>query len=228
MNDLFLQNLLTENKRAPIGKLVADIADDDLDPTGRSSSAESAEERSTMEIMMAAYQEAKKEKVSAAHEEVKRTTKNFGGGFKKGFFGGGGNEKKVSSSSCKKIAERTEKDAYLSWMQNDVSSNSLKNATEEGSSSILENSCNKNSNHVGVIPTIRKNNPSASSNTVTESLRADVQQAMIDQEPPMIKQLKEGGEKNSSTIYLLTMSIALRHNVLLSPLVLIIYIVNTE
>jgi hypothetical protein len=206
MNDLFLQNLLTENKRAPIGKLVADIASDEPDPIGCSSSAENVEEQSTMEMMMAAYQEAKKEKVSAANEEVTRTTKNFGGGFKKGFFGGGGNEKKASSSSSKKVVERTEKDAYLSWMKNDVSSKSLKNATEEGSTSTFDNSCNKPTNNVGVIPTIRKNNPSASSTTVTESLRADVQQAMIDQEPPMIKQLKEGGEKiffnHSLSIYL--------------------------
>lgn len=196
MNDLFLQNLLTENKRAPNGKLVADVTDGELGPTGNNLSAENVEEQSTMEMMMAAYQQAKSEKVSAADEEVKRTTKTFGGGFKKGFFGGGGNEKKTSSSCLKKIVERTEKDAYLSWMQHDVSSNSVKNAIDKGGSSALDNSCNKPASDVGVIPTIRKNNQSASSHTVTESLSADVQQAMIDQEPQMIKQLKEGGEEN--------------------------------
>lgn len=196
MNDMFLKNLLTENKRTPNGRLVTDIADEDLDLSRSTSSAESVEEQSTMEKMMAAYKEAKNEKLSAADEEVKRTTKNFGGGFKKGFFGGGGNEKKTSSRSSKKIVERTEKDAYLSWMQNDVSGSNLNNLTEAGSSSTLKDSCNKSRNDVGAIPTIRKNNQSASPHTVTESLRADVQQAMIDHEPPMIKQLK-GGERKS-------------------------------
>lgn len=197
MNDLFLKNLLTESKRPPNGRLVTDIADEEQYPSRSTSSAEGVEEQSTMEMMMAAYKEAKNEKLSAADEEVKRTTKNFGGGFKKGFFGGGGNEKKIISSNSKKIVERTEKDAYLSWMQNDVSGSNSKTLTEAGSSSTLKDRGNKSKNEVGAIPTIRKNNQSASSHTVTESLRADVQQAMIDQEPTMIKQLKEGGERKS-------------------------------
>lgn len=195
MNDLFLQNLLSENKRAPNGKLVAVVANDEPDLNGTTSLTECVEEQSTMEMMMAAYQEAKNEKVSAANEEVKRTTVNFGGGFKKGFLGGGVSEKKSSSRTSKKSSDQTEKDVYLSWIQNNVSSAGLKNENNKGSSSKLANSGHNSIDDIGDIPTIRKNNRTESSHTAAESLRADVQQAMIDDEPPMLKQLKQGGEK---------------------------------
>lgn len=188
MKDEFLANLLSTNKRVPDSKLVSVVGDDingdfDAPPPVPSVSAEGP---SMMEMMMLAHQEAKKEKEVATNKEIKKTTKTFGGGFKRGFFG---NEKKTDKKVVKEVKEVNEKDAYLSWMQNKTTSDITEPSPSSSSDAIDKKDKNGGND---VIPTIRKNVPKNSSSAAA-SITADVQKAMTEDEPQMLKQLKQGG-----------------------------------
>lgn len=201
MNDEFLENLLTRgNKRVPDSKLVSVLGEDADDegikesPSKGSVSVAAVEGPTMMEMMMAAHQDAKNEKIIAVEAEVKKTTKTFGGGFKKGFFGADNDKNSKPKAAVKKVGEAvSEKDAYVSWMQN-------KGTTEKDILSTEKN--NDNTDIPTIIPTIRKKSSglinasgtnTANTASATASMTADIQKAMDENEPPVLKQLKQGG-----------------------------------
>lgn len=193
MKDEFLANLVATNKRVPNSKLVHEIDSDNLNINSETIKNNSASEGlSLMDMMMAAHIEAKNEQATVKKKEAMKT---FGGGFKKGFLG---DKKTVNEMKVKQVSE---KNTYLSWIQNkpveiDIcteidteNSNSdttpIPNIkTEPSTSSDL-----KSNNYD--IPTIKKNKKSDLSR-VPSSFTADVQKAISDEEPPMLKQLKQG------------------------------------
>lgn len=210
MKDDFLVNLLTKggNTRAPDSKLVSVLIGEGLDSTGSSEALESgnaAKDGPTMmEMMMAEHQQATNRKALSEDIEIKKTTKNFGTGFKKGFFAENCAKKSSKGIGKKVIGSVDEKAAYLSWMQKkgtiDIDSSAsppLISADHSNSTASAEGNIK-----IQAIPTIEKRcaglknitgSSSATESRPGASINADVQKAMNEDEPPMLKQLREGG-----------------------------------
>ena len=204
LKDEFFANVLkSSGMRSPDKKLIrvveADNDSDSAESIGISKSMSLPVEGPTMmEMMMAAHLEAKNEKVLSEDIESKKTTKHFGTGFKKGFFSG------TAEKKSRNIADDTdEKEAFLSWMQNKGEANNFtasitpSSVKEQTNISLLKDKKEKNVD----IPTINRKNTGTrnvsrslgSESGPTASINADVQKAMIEDEPPMLKELKQGG-----------------------------------
>jgi hypothetical protein len=172
MKDEFLANLVATNKRVPDSKLVHEIGseNDKINSESIQSKAQS-EGPSMMDMMMAAHVEAKKEETIVKKGEAIKVTKTFGGGFKIGFFG----DKKGGKIPQKELSE---KDTYLSWMQNkpieNTESNPINANTKEISSPLSSDD----------IPNIKRNK-SKDLSKVPSAFTADVQKALSEEESPV-------------------------------------------
>ena len=214
MKDEFLANLLKSgNMSTPHNKLVSVVVDKESDSgesigISKSTSAQ-VEGPTMMEMMMAAHLDAKNEKVLSEDIEAKKTTKHFGTGFKKGFFTGTTEKKSHNVDNGTVAIPMNEKEAYLSWMQNKGEANTFTSSItpssvkEQTNISLLKDKKEKTVD----IPTIRRKNAGSrnishasrekvclgSDSGPTASINADVQKAMIEDEAPILKELKQGG-----------------------------------
>lgn len=182
MKDDFLANLVATNKRVPDSKLVQEIGsgkteNENMNSEGVKSKIEGP---SMMDMMMAAHLEAKKEDTIIKKGEAIKMTKTFGGGFKKGFFG---DKKGVVKEKF------SEKDIYLSWIQNKRIDIGDENGDLENDKSLntnmkiesLSSAAVKNSHD---IPTIKRNKKLDLSK-VPSTFTADVQKALSEEETPV-------------------------------------------
>lgn len=200
MEDDFLKNLIGGCRmRASVGK-VTDITDCGYTaPVQEDSAVSSVSVPSMMELMIAAHREAKNEKDLVSSEEVKKTNKTFGEGFKKGFFRSGGGSCTKPHHHVRADKRKTETELYLSWMQmkphagvGDV------NLSREHKSGFADS--NEDPEIVTLIGGKNHEVPDLLGETAT-SMIADVRKAMSDDEPPILKQLKQGGECDLYSIY---------------------------
>jgi hypothetical protein len=124
-------------------------------------------------LMMAAQAEAKKEKDKVVEVEKQKTTKSFGSGFKKGFFGGSSSSSSSSGGSkdgTKKVTSSTTKATATAAPV--ATSTAAKPASTTSKVAVD-------------IPTITKK--------ANDLVLDEVQDAMKEDENPMLKQLKQGG-----------------------------------
>lgn len=184
MKDDFLASLLAATpERQPGSKLVDEIRN------GESGTAEewnvskspAPDEPSMMELMIAAQREAKADKLSKEKENTKALTTTIGSGFKKGFFGQG-SSKKLPTTKAKIIPDVViKKDGSL---------------LETPMASAAAFSDANTINSVKELPTVAKpiSVKVRGTSGATDSISADVQIAMTDGEPQILKQLKQGGK----------------------------------
>lgn len=175
MKDDFLASLLTVSSgRQSGGKLVDEINDGESVVADEWNVAKPpvSEEPSMMELMMAAHSEAKAEKLSIAKESTKAVTTSIGSGFKKGFFGQG-SSKKLPTAKISKVP--------------DVSSVVALDAKTSES---------KNEIPVSKEPISMKASTVLGASGAAASILADVQAAISEGEPQILKQLKKGGKSN--------------------------------
>jgi hypothetical protein len=182
MKDEFLANLVATNKRVPDSKLVQEIGSEKTENENMNSEGvkSKTEGPSMMDMMMAAHLEAKKEEIVIKKEEAIKVTKTFGGGFKKGFFG---DKKGVVKEKL------SEKDTYLSWIQNkhiDISdeNGNLENDKSPNTNMKIESSSSSAVKNSHDIPTIKRNKKLDLSK-VPSTFTADVQKALSEEESPV-------------------------------------------
>ena len=191
MKDEFLANLLKSgNMSTPHNKLVSVVVDKESDSgesieVSKSTSAQ-VEGPTMMEMMMAAHLDAKNEKVLSEDIKAKKTTKHFGTGFKKGFFTGTTEKKSHNVDNGTVAIPMNEKEAYLSWMQN--KGEDAKEKTVDIPTIRRKNAGSRNISHAS-----REKVCLGSDSGPTASINADVQKAMIEDEAPILKELKQGG-----------------------------------
>ena len=184
MKDDFLASLLAVSPgHQPGSKLIDEI---------RNGESENGEERnvskppapdepSMMELMIAAQREAKADKLSKEKENTKAVTTTIGNGFKKGFFGQG-SSKKLPTTKAKIIPDVvTKKDGSL--LETPIAS-----AATLSDVNAIES--------VKELPTVVKPISVKATGTsgATDSISADVQIAISDGEPQILRQLKQGGK----------------------------------
>ena len=186
MKDDFLASLLAVSPgRQPGSKLIDEIRN------GESKNGEersvfkppAPDEPSMMELMIAAQREAKADKLSKEKENTMAVTTTIGSGFKKGFFGSG-SSKKLPITKAKIIPDVViKKDGSL--LETPMAS-----AATFSDADTIES--------VKELPTVVKPISVKAKGTsgANDSISADVQMAISDGEPQILKQLKKGGELN--------------------------------
>ena len=150
--------------------------------------APAADGPTMLEMMMAAQAEAKKEKEVEVEVQKKKTTKSFGDGFKKGFFGSEPKPKSKTTSTA--TSATTPTTAAANGVTKTATTSSPSPASSSSSS----------------IPTISKpkahvSSASSSSTSAATLVLDEVQEAMREDENPMVKQLKQGGSVAACCIF---------------------------
>lgn len=184
MKDDFLASLLAVSPgRQPGSKLVDEIRNGESGTAeeGNVSKPPAQDEPSMMELMIAAQREAKADKLSREKENTKAVTTTIGSGFKKGFFGQG-SSKKLPTTKAKIIPDVViKKDGSL--LETPMAS-----AAAFFDANTIES--------VKELPTVVKpiSLKARGKSGANDLISADVQIAMTDGEPQILKQLKQGGK----------------------------------
>ena len=200
MKDDFLSNLIGGSRSNESGSKVIDITDSGhTAPLRDDSSIPSADIPSMMDMMVAAHKEAKNAKDLLFLEQVKKTTDSFGKGFKKGFMRSGRESNTQQQKSSKGDKKQTEKELYMSWMHKELHCPvDITNLSCESKSNFDDT--NKDPKIV-TLKGKKKNEGSESLGETATSMINEVRKAISDDEPSILKQLKQGGDCDLNPIY---------------------------